>query len=308
MAIDSDAGIPGLDAPSCANGARHTVHRLAEEEDLDGYLAEGSLTTLGRSGEGALRIEYHEHSAGATLIRTASFGNHLIGDAGRSIVSSVSAANPRLWQRYVLGQVLPLAASIQGLEVFHAGAVVLDGGALALAGPSGAGKSSLAAVLVAGGVASFFTDDVLALEATAFGLTAFPGATLMGVPRDAPVELPAALAAGSPWLADARKVLTPVHGERRALPVRAFLRLTPDPDASKISFEPCLPNRLMATTFDGVSRAPERSLRLLRIAAQLAAGGRALELRYRPGSDPRALAQALLDRLGSGPSASDHAA
>jgi hypothetical protein len=308
LAIESDAGIPGLDAPSGATSARHTAQRLVEAEELDQYLEDGKLTSLGGSGEGALRIDYHEHSSDATLVRTTSFGDHLIAEEGHSILSSVSGANPRLWQRYVLGQVLPLAASIQGLEVFHAGAVVIEGGAVALAGGSGAGKSSVVTTLVASGAASFFSDDVLALDATAFGLTAYPGSTLMGVPRDAPVELPAALAAGPTWMADARKVLTPVHGERRPLPVRAFLRLTPDPNASQLSFEPCLPNRLMATTFDGVSRTPERLLRLLRIAARLAAGGRALELRYGPGSDPRDVADALLDRLGQESNANDHTA
>ncbi len=297
LAISSDAGIPGLDAPCGASNGRRAEHRLAGREALAERLREGELERMEHSGKGAARVEYQERSSGDVLIRTKSFGDHLIADAGRTVLSSVAGADPDLWRRYVLGQVLPLTASIQGLEIFHAGAVAIDGSVVVLAGPSGAGKSSVAGALVASGAAAFFADDVLAVDATSLGLTGYPGSTLMGVPRDRAAALAGGPIAGPPWIVDEKKVLAPVRGERRPLPVLAFFRLTPDGETAGISFGPCLPNRLMATTFDGVSRTSERLLRLLRVGAMLAAGGRAQELRYQPGSDPQAVAGALLRRL-----------
>lgn len=308
LAVASEADLPGLDPPAALAGLRRAEHRLLEPEAMAARLARGGLTPLGSSGGGQARISYLEHSSGATLIRTTGFGEHLVADRGGLLLSAVGDAATAAWQRYVLGQLLPLAASIQGLEIFHAGGVAIGGGVVALAGPSGAGKSSLAAALIGAGAGAFFADDVLALEATSFGLTAYPGPGLIGVPHDLPRELVESLPAGRIWTTGERKVLATIRGERRALPVRAFVRLTPDERVGATSFAPCLPDRLMATTFDGVSRAPERLLRLLRVAAQLAAEGNALELRYRPRADPREVAQALLGRLGKRATAGERAA
>lgn len=283
LAITSDGGLPGLNAPSAVAGGRAVRHRLVETGEVREALARGALTPLGHDGEGAFRIDYSQFSTGGLLIKTASFGDHLICDGGRSVLSCVNGVERELWQRYVLGQVLPLTASVQGLEIFHASAVAVDDGVVALAGPSGAGKSSTAAALLEQGF-SFFTDDVLALDARAFEVTAFPGTTLMGVPRARVAALKTHFA-GMPWAADERKAMAPMLGDRRALPVRAFFVLAPDDAVSRVRVGPCRPNRLLATTFDGVSRTPERMRRLLRVGAMLAADGRAFELRYDPGSD-----------------------
>ncbi len=298
LAIASDADLPGLG--EAAGGGRRAAHRLVDPDAIADQLRSGGWRRIGADGSGAGLVEYRERDGGDVLIRTRSFGDHAIVERGRLVLSSVADLEVDRWQSYVLGQVLPLTASVQGLEVFHAGAVAVDGGVIAIAGPSEAGKSSLAAALIASGAASFFTDDVLAVDAGAFGLVAYPGTTLIGIPHDQAASLPAELFAGRPLRVDGRKAVVAIHGERRALPVRAFLRLTPDPGVRETHFEACRPDRLMATTFDGVSRTPERLLRLLRVGAMLAGEGSALELRYRPGSDPGAIAAAVLARLEQG--------
>jgi hypothetical protein len=295
MAISTNADLPGLAAPS--GGVRRVRHRLISPPALAQHLVKTVPEKIGSSGSGPTRVEYQELDSGETLIRTRSFGDHLIARGGSAAYSAVGGVDTELWQRYVLGQVLPLTASLQGLEVFHAGAVVIEDVVVAVAGPSGSGKSSLAAALVASGAASFFTDDVLALEAGAFELTAFPGPNLIGVPHDRAPTLPLDVFAGPPHWVDEDKALSPVRGERRPLPIGAFIRLSPDARQSVPRFEPCLPDRLMATTFDGVTRAPERLLRLLRVSAMLAADGRARELQYRPGTDPNHVAATLLEHL-----------
>lgn len=305
LAVSSDAELPGLDEAN--GGGRRANHRLVDADSITEQLWSGGWRRIGADGSGAGLVEYRERDSGDVLIRTRSFGDHAIVQRGQLVLSSVAGVETVRWQSYVLGQVLPLTASVQGLEIFHAAAVAVEGGVIAIAGPSEAGKSSLAAALVASG-ASFFTDDVLAVDAGAFGLVAYPGTNLIGVPHDQAATLPAALRVGTPWRVDGRKEVVRIRGERRRMPVRAFLRLTPDPTVRGTRFEACRPDRLMATTFDGVSRAPERLLRLLRVGALLAADGSALELRYRPGSEPQAIAAAVLDRLGQGPLAGRDAA
>lgn len=298
LAVVSDADLPGLDEP--AGGGRRVTHRLVDTDSIAEQLRAGGWRRLGSDGQGAGLVEYRERDSGDVLIRSRSCGDHAILQRGKLVLSSVTGIETERWQSYILGQVLPLTASVQGLEIFHAGAVAVGDGVIAIAGPSGAGKSSLAAALIASGAASFFTDDVLAVDAGAFGLAAYPGTNLIGVPHDQAATLPADLRVGRPWRVDGRKAVMRIRGERRALPVRAFLRLTPDPTVAGTRFEACPPDRLMATTFDGVSRAPARLLRLLRVGALLAADGSALELRYRPGSQPQVTAEAVLARLEQG--------
>ena len=292
LAIESDAGLAGIEAASGACGGRRADHRLVGTELLERRLT-AALSEIGRDGEGRRRVEYHRHE-GDVLVRTASFGQHLIADRGRTVLSAVEAAEPRLWRRYVLGQVLPLAASIQGLEIFHAGAVATAAGVIALAGPSGAGKSSITAAIVAAGGGRFYADDVLAVELRDGGLIAFPGTATIAVPHQQ-AALAGPRLSGPRWDQDERKALLRIDGERRPLPVAGFVRLVPDRDAEQPRFAPCPADRLMATTYDGLSADPGRLLRLLAASAALAGG--AAELRYRPGSDPRSVAAALLARL-----------
>ncbi len=102
----------------------------------------------------------------------------LAGRAARRF--RVAAALALDLARLLFAQVLPLAATLQGLELLHASAVVLDGRTIAFSAPAGTGKTSVAAHLVAGG-ASLLTDDVLALELSNDGLVAHSGAPVLAV-------------------------------------------------------------------------------------------------------------------------------
>lgn len=72
-----------------------------------------------------------------------------------------------------LNQVLPLALSLQGKLVFHAGAVDTPAGAVAFMGESGRGKSTLTASFAGSGF-RFLTDDGLLLEKSDRGYLAQP--------------------------------------------------------------------------------------------------------------------------------------
>ena len=147
LAISSEARLPGLDGASGATRrARHRVVAATALTDAAGPL-------LGSSGEGTERIDYHRCEAGI-LVRGGRYGDHLVDAAGTEVRSAIERADPTLWRGHVLGQALPLAASLQGLEVFHAGAVATGDGVIALAGPSGVGKSTLVGALVTAAPAS----------------------------------------------------------------------------------------------------------------------------------------------------------
>ena len=84
---------------------------------------------------------------------------------------------PDVWDASIrhlyLNQVLPLALSRQGILVFHASAVEIDGKAIAFMGESGRGKSTLAASFATHGF-RFLTDDGLVVEAVDDGWQVAP--------------------------------------------------------------------------------------------------------------------------------------
>jgi hypothetical protein len=127
-----------------------------------------------RDGEGRVLASLHSHPTRGFRLYARSFGTFDLSAAGDRIECRPDPQAPDwLWQRFLLGQVLPFAAVLHGVEPFHASAVVLDGRTIAIAGGSGAGKSSLALNLVAAG-ASFVTDDVVAVLPGSATLTPGP--------------------------------------------------------------------------------------------------------------------------------------
>jgi hypothetical protein len=109
---------------------------------------------------GCFRVERGD--AGYALTHSF-YGAYGVSADGTEITCTPAELPDWLWQRFLVGQALPLAAALQGLEPLHASAAALDGKALLIMGTSGAGKSSVALHLVAGG-AKFMADDVAALE------------------------------------------------------------------------------------------------------------------------------------------------
>lgn len=67
------------------------------------------------------------------------------------------------WRAIFEQQVVPLILADRGAAIFHGGAVVLDGGAVALLAPSGRGKSTLTAACATRGM-PFLGDDCLHLD------------------------------------------------------------------------------------------------------------------------------------------------
>ncbi len=186
---------------------------------------------------------------GAYRVAWRHIGQFLLTADGHVLCATERRGQPH-FERYLLAQILPLAAVAAGVEVLHASAVALDGRALGVVGAGGAGKSATARALVeAGGV--LLTDDVLALTRDGGGLIAHPGPDHVRIgPAEAKeaVQLPAAQ---GPAPLDALFFLDR-GGRRQAI-------------GAPVGFR-----RLAGSTFNLLVRTPDRLERHLDVAATLA--------------------------------------
>jgi hypothetical protein len=188
ITLESATSFPGL--PFCAHGAPARIATWHEERaraiDEAWPLADGEVVVDLRHTDGRVFMRIDRDADEGYRIWAPYYGRHLVSVDGRSIRSALPNVSPWRWQRLFFAQTLPLAAALQGLEVFHASAVALGGRVAAFVGSSGTGKTSVAAHLVALG-ASFVTDDVLAIEAAGDKVVAHPGPARLSI-EDAEVR------------------------------------------------------------------------------------------------------------------------
>jgi len=301
----------GLDVRSCLSLPALERSRARKT----GRTLELSAISEGRSWNDwpprARTICLQRHPGGAVCFRIeadASAGHRIWGEGRGSYLLSQDSCGLRCavdgvacdgWERFFVGQVLPYAALLSGLEIFHASAVDLDGRAVAFVGPSGAGKTSLALALCRLG-AGFVADDVLALEPCGRALMAHPGTPLAGVEREEALRLERAGARlpSEALSADARERLVHMPGAEAPKPLSAlfFLDRRHD-DGGALRFESATdPRLLLGSTFNFVLDTPGRLRGLLDVCA-LAAGCRVERIVIPASVDASALAGALLARL-----------
>jgi hypothetical protein len=243
------------------------------------------------------RIDSHPQAG--YLIWGERRGSYLLSPDGLRLRCAPGCCPRAEWERFLVGQVLPFAALVSGLEIFHASAVVLDGCTIAFTGPSGAGKTSVALAACRRG-AGFLADDVLALEARANELMAQPGTPLAGVDHGEARRLAeAGESLGEEVLgADAREQLVRIEGAVAPAPLEALFFLDRRSQGTgEPRFEPAADARmLLASTFNFVLDTPQRMRGLLDVCA-LAARRRVERILIPPSVDPGALAGAVLARM-----------
>jgi hypothetical protein len=250
LAIDSEFALPGLRAG-------------ASPADAERSLSIGLLPTaaLGETGGGPVRID---RGPDGYMFVVAGVGRFELSASGRRVQCRPVPAAGWEWRRYLLGQVLPFAALLQGLEVFHASAVEIDGMAVALSGSSGLGKSALALELHLAG-AGFVTDDVLAVEHIDGTVMAHPGIALSKVRRR--------IAGG------VLEVRRPVVAVAEPLPLAAFCFLHPsDDDEPSLSERVADARWLLGSTFNLVVDEPARLTGQIDTCAAIAAQARILDV------------------------------
>jgi hypothetical protein len=253
--------------------------------------------------DGSLVYEIQAHPGAGYLIAGPHYGAHLLSADGRLLVCDPEGLPDAGWQRLLIAQVLPFAALLQGLEVFHASAVVWQGRAVGLLGRSGAGKTSLALELCRRG-ADFLADDVLALECREDRLLAHPGTPVAGIARAGEwcARETQALPYGEIVAVNERERLVRVAGAREPVALAALLlldRRADGPDCPR--FEPAADAQmLLSATFNFVLATPARLRGLLDVCA-LAARVRVERVVCGPTTDLSRLGAAVALRLGAAP-------
>ena len=182
IALESRDPFPGL--PFCADADSRRITTWHEEGaraiDEAWPLEDGEVVVDLRHTDGRVFMRIDRCVGEGYRIWAPYYGRHLVSSDGRSIRSALPNVSPWRWQRLFFAQTLPLAAALQGLDVFHASAVAVHGRVVAFVGSSGTGKTAVAAHMVALG-APFVTDDVLAVERGPTSVLAHPGPARLSI-------------------------------------------------------------------------------------------------------------------------------
>lgn len=238
------------------------------------------------------------HRGGGYCLDHPFYGHFFVAEDGSQVACAPTDLPAWLWQRFLVGQLLPLASLLRGYEPLHASAVEVESGqALLLMGASGAGKSSVALHLATAG-AAFMTDDVSALELRDGAVLIHPGAALASVPADELSRLPpkATLRWARLGDQDGEVRVAIAGGVREARPVAAVY-LMMRTEASSIAFGPPpsgAAKLLLGGTFNAYVRDPPRLARQLDVVGRLAEAVPVKAVRVPQGTRASAVARAIL--------------
>ncbi|MDQ3569709.1 MAG: hypothetical protein M3450_12010 [Actinomycetota bacterium] len=222
----------------------------------------------GRDGRPLLSID-ESPELGYRLL-APDYGCYSISPDGSVVLCAPAPSSPWHWQGFLIGQMLPAAAVLHGLETLHASAVALGSHAVVITGPSGAGKSSLALNLLRRG-AGFLADDVVALEPDGDRLLAHPGPALISVRHaEARALGPEALAeVGSEVGRDEREVRLRVDGRREALLLGGVYIIERGRPVDETTFTAASdPRLLLGSCFGTFVRTPDRLINQLDVCGR----------------------------------------
>lgn len=170
------ARLDGLHSGASESAQRRTALTLVEPGEIDGAWPTTGCTRIAdnRYPDGRLFMAIDRHPRAGTRVEAPEYGLHHVTPDGERWDAWLVPGPRWRWQRLVFAQVLPMIAALQGVAMFHASAVAIEDRVYGLLASSGTGKSSIATHLIAAG-ATFFTDDVLALEVLDGTVIAHPG-------------------------------------------------------------------------------------------------------------------------------------
>jgi hypothetical protein len=303
LEIDPRIDVPGLSSAGASATDPRTRVRLDPEELKRRWSSAAEpprrMRELGAGESTVLTVDLAEPAG--YLLEAREVGRVLVSPDGAEVLCDPLAGRPD-WAFILPAQALPLAATLHGLEVFHAAGVVLGGGAALFAGPPGAGKSSLAAAFLRRG-ASLLGDDAIALERRDGALLAHPGVGALYLRPAEHERLSAgerdALGSAQSFASRQRYAPAAVAG---AVPFSALFLLERAEQGVAIErLEAADPFELLASTFNLSVRTPERLTRQLDTVEALAAAGGIYRLRVLPGTDASQLAAAVEGHLLSMP-------
>ena len=285
LGLTVESAFPLVAVPEGSGAGRPVRLERVTRERLDGLWPSSGArrTNEQRFPSGRLAVGVDHHPEAGYRIRTPRHGHYVISLDGHDVVCAAPDVADWRWQRMLLSQALPVAATAQGLELLHASGVTLGDGAIGIAGNSGSGKSSLGAHLVLRG-AGFLTDDVLALEEGDGVLMAHPGAAAISLRAS---EADARLGRR---IGTARKSLYEVERDGRVLPLRALYFPAPADGEPRIDpFAPTFPD-LVRHNFNWNVSTSKRLEQLLHTASAISASVASYSVTVPPGADWAAIA------------------
>jgi hypothetical protein len=263
--IRSDPSLAFLERSATKPTGRTLEVTVERATVASGWPAPAEVVCDERQPDGTPIFRIESHPELGYLIAGPEYGSFILSREGTHLRCSPGKHSAAAWQRLLIAQVLPFAALLRGLEVFHASAIVHDSKAVAFLGPSRVGKSSLAVELCRRG-AVFLADDVVSLEINDDELLAHPGTPLAGVDhgeagRQMPNENVVAM--------NKREQLVRMPGSAEPIPLGALFFLSRPNDAPDgTNFERVTdPQMLLTATFNFVLATPERLRRLLDVCA-----------------------------------------
>lgn len=292
LSLRSEFPLPGLEPSGGIEGGSRAVSLSLSRDPAEPF-------------EGAERLQewhYPDGTLGLTIDRDEERGYrfYLYGAGVFVLAADGSRAVLHLdpeheeswdWRRYLIGQVLPFAALLHGLEVFHASAIEVGGGAVLLAGGSGLGKSTLALNMHLAG-AGFLADDSVAIETTGDQILAHPAIATAKVREGARPLLRADTrgALREVVVSDEHETRYLVETASGPLPVRAvcMLELGEDPGSLTASEGKSDPWELLGSTFNDVVRDPARLQGQLDLCGRIAEMVPCLRVQVGPRPGPEA--------------------
>jgi hypothetical protein len=265
--------MPGLPSAAIAAPDRHSCElslRTGAEEGWSGLGGERLFDLTDADGRVVNTLDF-EHAAGARVWGLER-GSFFVEPGGSRIRCHPDEVEPWQWRRFLVGQVLPLAALLHGFEILHASAVVVGGEALVLTGSSRSGKTSVAARLVLDD-ALFLTDDVVALEQAEDAVLAHPGTPMLGLRHDERSLWPESdLNRLGVVIAEraTEQLVVPASLATDPYPVAGVYLLDRSPTSGPLAIEQVPdPRYLLASSFNNVLRTSGRLIRMLDVHGAL---------------------------------------
>jgi hypothetical protein len=291
-----------LMASACGASAagRDVVLELRSPAELDcAWVPEAAERVLERRRrDGRLVMAVDHHPELGYRVYAPHNGRHLVSPEGTHISSTRPPGALWRWQRLLLAQVLPLAATLQGLELLHASAVDWKGRIFAIVASSGTGKTSVAAHVVArGGV--LVTDDVLALEVKGDVAVAHPGAASLSID---PNELKRMPVSGrrrlGPRMGRADKVVLGAQVATFAAPLERMYILE-RPSSGRLRIVPLAPDplQMLASSFNSYVRTPARIVNQLAVVDRLVKAVPVFSVRIPTGEDASSVTRAVIAHM-----------
>ena len=273
-----------------------TVSTAAPHDFAEHWATERAVRLFeGRRPNGRLVMTISADSELGYHVWAEAHGDYVISPDGARIHCFPGQLPSSQWQRFLVGQVLPLAASLQGLETLHASAVCISDRAVGFVGDSGAGKTSVAANLLLMG-ATFLADDVITVERCEDGLLVHPGTPLIGI-KSGQDELIGELASRELAIvvtADHEETLCRVARPSGPVPLGPVYFIDRDSYRGPLRFDPIDDVRLlMSATFNIVHRDPSRLERLLDVSVRIATGAGAYWIRVPEAASPGEVARSV---------------